>query len=157
MEYVQVPIPEEHVAGVLQFVQTLRYAHFSAQTLSPGEWDQTAMARLLRDLDGRARTLLLRAADVAAAAEKARAGDDVEVLTIRNAARELGCTEREVLGLIVELNDVVRRDAGPPFALVTGDVDGSPGMGAFSWPITMAGDTARFLLAAAGDLPDPTG
>jgi hypothetical protein len=135
MEYVMVPVPEELVAAVE------RYLLLHTNTVRPASsvFDHDAAARVLFDLDEQTRALLLRASE---------AVDEGVVYTVRDAAEAAGLSEREVLGLCVELNNVVRTAGGPPVTVVPMLQEASA-TGPRAWPLTMAGDIAG-LFAAAG-------
>jgi hypothetical protein len=135
MDYVMVPVPEEYVAEVEQFVRS-NVIKGIGLTLDPA-----AAAQLLRDFDPPTRTLLLAAA--AAAAGNSR-------LTLGDAAAAVGCSEREVLGSVSVINNVVVSAGGPGFTVVP-VVKGLPPTGA----LVMERELARLFVAAAQGLDDP--
>ena len=71
-------------------------------------------------------------------------------LTVGTAAQTIGCTEREVLGLVVELNSAMRSVGGPGLTLATETPSDVPGAewNPDIWLLVMSHDVARFLLAA---------
>ena len=130
-----VPVPEEHLAEVLAY---LRWG-FSGM---PSEgWDLDAIAQLLRDARRAGRRLLLHTAD---AAERG------VILTIADAATAAGCSEREVLGMLIELNEAVRSAGGPLIVLATAMLHDTTETGPNVWSINMPRDVALFMLNAAG-------
>jgi hypothetical protein len=128
MEYVMVPVPEEHVGDVENFLRVR-----TAKAMETG-LDQEAAARLLHELDEHARRVLL---DTASAAEEG------VVRTIGDAAKAAGCTEREVLGLLVELNSTVASAGGPPLTVIPVLRTNSA-----TRPLTIAPNIAQLFLAA---------
>jgi hypothetical protein len=134
MEYVMVPVPEEHVAEVAQYLQ------WSTAKLPSDVWDPDAISSFLQGLDQQARLLLLRAAECA---------EEVTVLTIPDAAEAAGCSEREILGLMMELNARIGAAGGPPFALATAVIDGTTEIGPRAWTLNMPGAVAELFLDAA--------
>ena len=135
MSYVMVPVPEEYAAKVR------RYAVWGVGQGSADAWDQVAVARLLRDYDEQARTVVLRAAEAALS-------DDP--LTVGQAARMLDCSIREVMGIAVEITHTVRAAGGPVLTLATEKPGGSWGLGPRpeTWELSMALEVARFVLEA---------
>jgi hypothetical protein len=127
MEYVMVPVPEEHVAEVEKFLQ-LNTMKTASKVL-----DHDTAARLLGGLEEHARAFLLQAAEAA---------DERVAFTVGDAAEAAGCTEREVLGLTVELNNAFS-DAGGPQLTVVPMLHGAR-------QLIMARDVAELFLAAAG-------
>ena len=133
MEYVMVPVPEDLVSEVEQF---MRQAAAEKQTV---ELDTETAARLMRDCDPRARGVLLAAA--AAAVEGNR-------FTVTEAAAAAGCSEPEVLGLLVILNKSV--------VVATGTLAVVPMLNASSdaIPLVVARNVAHRFLAAAQEHSD---
>jgi hypothetical protein len=134
-----VPVPEALVTEVEQFL-LLNTVRPAAQEL-----DQDGAARLLRELDYDVCDLLLRAA---------HAADEKEFFTVQVAAESMGCGEHEVLGRVVELNNLVSSGGGPRLTIVPmirrkGD-DGTR-----VWPLGMQIETARLFLAAAHEERQP--
>jgi hypothetical protein len=133
MQYVMVPVPPELVAQV---------EHYLAWNTGRAEstWDHDAAARFLDALDPRGRSLLVQAAD---------ASFDARILTCAEVAAALDCSELEVLGRAIELNESCRRAGGPVFlvtANVPDDVDGVAQPRRLDMPI----DVARRVLDASG-------
>jgi hypothetical protein len=140
MEFVMVPVPEELVHGVAQYLQ------WKAWTATTGVWDESAVTRLLGDLDEPARALLVHAAESA---------QETLVLTVRDAAQAAGCSEREVLGITVELNETVRLLGGPPFVLAPSLLDAQSETRPRAWKLDLGDDMARLVRAAAERRDDP--
>ncbi len=98
MSYVLVPVPDEFVADVEQFLFQLRLR----EDLAP--FDEDAMAEHLLSLDEEPRSIMLT---IAEAVVQKRPYSDVEL------AELLGVSVRELLGLLTDINDVrVRSYAG---------------------------------------------
>ncbi len=134
MEYVMVPVPEEFVAQVTQ------YLHWNTGSLPPDFWPPDAIARMLARFDDEASRFVMYVAHSA---------EDVVINSVSDVAAATGCSEREVLGLIAELNDAVRTSCGLPFAIATAVREGSTETGPKSWTVNMPGDIAKLILNAA--------
>lgn len=139
MEYVMVPVPQEHAAAVAQFLQ------WGIVKFPPGPWDRETTERFLAGLDDRPRAVLLAVAQAAV---------DGDVIPIGRAAEAGGCSEHEVLGVMMELNDAVSAAGGPTFFLATAVIEGSTETGLPSWSLNMLSDIARPFVEAAGRTPD---
>jgi hypothetical protein len=98
MPYVMVPVPEEHVEDVMQFI--LRA--IARASIKP--WDPDSVSRVFFEVDEAARSLL---------AFVARAAADGSDLDAAEAARKIQLTVRESLGIMNELN-VISRDENRP-------------------------------------------
>jgi hypothetical protein len=90
MPYVMVPVPEEHVHDVMQFVVRL----MSQASVEP--WDEETMSALFEDIDESSRTLL------SAVAKGVISGT---LLTEGDVGAVIGMSWREVMGMVRELND----------------------------------------------------
>jgi hypothetical protein len=106
MPYVMVPVPEEHVEDVMQFV--LRAVARASIEL----WDGDSVAAMWAEIDEETRSLL------AFVARAAAEGRELEVL---EAARQIQMTPREVTGILNELN-VLTRDSNRPTLVVARNV-----------------------------------
>jgi hypothetical protein len=95
MPYVMVPVPEEHVEDVMNFV--LRAMARAAKQ----PWDEDSMVRLFLEVDELSRTLL------AYVARATLGGQDI---TEAEAARMVQLTGRETIAIQRELNDVARQE-----------------------------------------------
>ena len=99
MPYVMVPVPEEHVQDVMQFV--LR--EMAKASLVP--WDDDSVSALFHEVDEASRSLL------AYAARAALSGTD---LAETEAADMMQLRPREVAGIIRDLNDrAAKADRSP--------------------------------------------
>jgi hypothetical protein len=94
MPYVMVPVPEEHVEDVMNFV--LRAMARASQQ----PWDEESMVALFLEVDELSRTLL------AYVARSTLAGQDI---TEAEAARMVQLTGRETIAIQRELNDIARQ------------------------------------------------
>jgi hypothetical protein len=101
MPYVMMPVPEEHVEEVMQFI--LRAIARAA--IQP--WDAESIGQVYDDVDEATRSLL---------AFVARAASDGGELDSTEAARKLQLTPREVAGIMNELNSMTR-DADRPLLI----------------------------------------
>lgn len=90
MPYVMVPVPEEHVQDVMQFI--LR--EIAKASLEP--WDGESVSELFYELDEASRSVL---------AYTARASMGGTDLTEAQAAETMQLRQREVVGIVRELNE----------------------------------------------------
>jgi hypothetical protein len=90
MPYVMVPVPEEHVQDVMQFI--LR--EIAKASLEP--WDGESISELFYELDEASRSVL---------AYTARASMSGTDLTEAQAAETMQLRQREVVGIVRELNE----------------------------------------------------
>ena len=98
MPYVNVPVPEEHVEEVMQFV-------LRAMTRASQEpWDDESIGKLFDEVDELSKALL---------AFVARAVSTGKDLSQNDAANMIQLSGREVVGIQRELNELAR-DAGRP-------------------------------------------
>ena len=134
MEYVMVPVPEELTTQVDQ------YLRWNVGDLPPDFWPQDAIRGFVDSLDEQARTLLLH---VAVAAEQ------VVPVSVRATAEATGCSVREALGIMMELNDAARGAGGPVFILATTLIDGATESGPDAWNFNTNGDLGRLFLDAS--------
>src|SRR4051794_1628398 len=137
MAYVMVPVPDELVPEVKQFLR------WNVAGPLLGELDDAAAARFFATLDDAARRFLLVGAD---AALEARG------LPGAAAAPPPGCSERETLGLMAELNTSVQYFGTLPLGLVSRDqgevAEGHEGEPPYTY--TMRADVAAIVLNASG-------
>jgi hypothetical protein len=137
MTYVMVPVPDDMVAEVRQF---LRWG-LAGPLL--GDLDDDAAARFFASLDDEARRFLLVVADAAL---------DSRVLPVAAAAAATGCSEREALGLMAELNTEVQHFGKLPLGLVSREL-GEASEGSEDEPpylFTMRADVAAIVVNASG-------
>jgi hypothetical protein len=104
MPYVMVPVPEEHVEDVMQFI--LRA--IARASILP--WDEESLAQTYHDdIDETSRSLL------AFVARAEAEGKELDTLT---AARQIQMTPREVNGILNEMQTLVRDANRPPIVSV---------------------------------------
>jgi hypothetical protein len=99
MPYVMVPVPEEHVEDVMQFI--LRA--IARASILP--WDEDSVTATYDEVDETTRSLL---------AFVARAEAEGKELDTQAAARQIQMTHREVNGILNELQTLVRDANRPP-------------------------------------------
>jgi hypothetical protein len=129
VNYVMVPVPEELAPKVLWYVSWK--GHFRLAGESDGKTDAPrasveaaaadgggAIARAFARLDDPSRAL---------AAVVATAALDQDHLTVPEAARRAGLTTREAVGTILELNQLIAAEGGPPKAVFIKDVERAAG------------------------------
>lgn len=99
MPYVMMPVPEEHVEEVMQFIlHTIDRA-----SIEP--WDAESITSVYSDVDEATRSLL---------AFVARASVEGGELADADAARRIQMTVRETAGIMNELNTLTRETNRPP-------------------------------------------
>lgn len=103
MPYVMVPVPEEHVQDVMQFV--LREVAKASQE----PWDEESVSEAFHEVDEAGRSLL------AYTARAALGGTDI---TEAQAADMMQLRSREVAGIVRELNELATK-ANRPSLVVT--------------------------------------
>jgi hypothetical protein len=99
MPYVMVPVPEEHVQDVMQFV--LR--EMAKAALEP--WDEDSISVLFHEVDEASRSLL------AYVARASLSGTDISEV---EAADKMQLRQREVAGILRDLNDRAAKASRPP-------------------------------------------
>jgi len=93
MSYVMVPVPEEHVEAVMQFVlRAIARANIEA-------WTEESVTEVYGEIDEASRSLL------AVVARLAASGDAVDAA---EAARQIQLNQREAVGIVNELNALTR-------------------------------------------------
>ena len=90
MPYVMVPVPEEHVQDVMQFV--LR--EVAKASLEP--WDEEAVSKVFHEVDEESRSLLAYVARAVMSGKELSEADAAELLQLR---------AREMAGLVRDLNE----------------------------------------------------
>jgi hypothetical protein len=110
VEYVMVPVPEELAAKVLGYVswkdtQANAERRGGGGPTAEGPDQGEAIARAYARLDDPSRALLAVAATAAL---------EEDELSIPRAARRAGVTTREALGILMEVNNVLVAEGGPP-------------------------------------------
>jgi hypothetical protein len=106
MPYVMIPVPEEHVEEVMQFV--LR--SIARAAIDP--WDPESITEIFEQVDEASRSLL---------AFVARGSVDGGELDAADAARKIQLTVREATGIMNELN-ALTRDANRPTLILARSV-----------------------------------
>jgi transcription initiation factor IIE alpha subunit len=99
MEYVMVPVPEEHVVEVMQHVARL------VARASVVPWDDDGVAALFDEVDEASRSLLSLVARTAVAGKE---------LSDEDAAQRLELNVREVRGIVRDVNDTAQRTKREP-------------------------------------------
>ena len=150
MDYVMVPVPEEHVVDVMQHVARL------VARASVVPWDDETIALVFEEVDEASRSLL------SLAARSTTANKD---LTDEDAATSLELNVREIKGIVRDLQEIsVREKREPIMALREATVMLRNGRSVQKRLFTMTEPVARSLRAyeraSLGDLapedPDPT-
>jgi hypothetical protein len=90
MPYVMVPVPEEHVQDVMQFV--LR--EVAKASVEP--WDEESVSELFHDLDEESRSLLAYVARATMSGKEMSEAEAADLMQLR---------QREMAGIIRELNE----------------------------------------------------
>jgi hypothetical protein len=143
VEYVMVPVPEELAPRVLTYV-SWKGAQANAGSAGAEGGKSTdvgeAIARAFARFDDASRAVV---AVVAAAAL------DAEELTIPEAARRAGVTTREALGILMEVNNVITDEGGPPIGFSRTDVNAATPR-EFSWDAHVAAMPDAAARAFAG-------
>jgi hypothetical protein len=134
MPYVMVPVPEEHVQDVMQFV--LR--EVAKASLEP--WDEGSVSELFHDVDEACRSLL------AYTARAAVSGTDI---TEAQAADAMQLRQREVVGLVRELNELAAKASRPVLVATRTVTEALPnGRTAEKRVLTMSDEVARLVREA---------
>lgn len=145
-EYVMVPVPEEFAEEVSRFLQVALSAD------ERPELEEMVVARAIAALDDGCRALLMIIVDAMVQSRLA---------TIPALSAELGCSEHEVLGRMMETNQVMRQGRAP-VAMIPLKAPGAPTAALNDQMIAMAPDVARVVAAAlrletADEANPPTG
>lgn len=157
MIYVMVPVPEELAPKVLQFIswrdqpllEDLRKALGDAEQAPNGAPARDAdvdgddpVSQVYIRLDDQSRSLL------AVAATAALGGED---LTVTEAAQRAGLSERELIGIVTEVNNLVAGAGGSLVTVLVTAMEGSQDE-AFSWAkhlVRMQAPAARTIAELA--------
>jgi hypothetical protein len=137
VDYVMVPVPEELAPKVLRYISWRGHPLLVNQ--ATGEGDDTSegsgsaaegdvrgtdpVARVFARLDSQGRTLLTVTATASIAGQK---------LTVAETAQRAGLSEREVIGVITEVNNLVAGAGGSPVTVLVAGAEGAEDA-AFSW------------------------
>jgi hypothetical protein len=127
-----VPVPEDLEERVRQYI------NWRVSSGVATEWSEEAVAELYGQLDGASRAVVRTVAQGAA---------DDEPVTVARAAEAAGTSNREALGIVLELVQRFRGLGGPAFPLLVLDV--AEGVGDDQRVIVMPRDGARVALAVA--------
>jgi hypothetical protein len=133
VDYVMVPVPQDLVERVQQYVNWRVSGGVAA------DWTEDAVAELYRQLDDASRAVVWTVAQGVV---------DDEPITVARAAEAAGTTNREALGIVFELVQRFRGLGGVTFPLLVLDV--AEGVDDDQRVIAMPKDGARVTLAAAG-------
>jgi CO dehydrogenase/acetyl-CoA synthase beta subunit len=129
-----VPVPQELEQRVQQYIDWRVSSGIAA------EWSEDSIAELYGQLDAASRAVVRTVA---------QGSVDDEPVTVARAAEAAGATEREALGIVLELVQHFRGlGGGPVFPLLV--LDAPEGSGDDQRIIVMPRDGARVALAAAG-------
>ena len=102
MSYVMIPVPEDRVEDVMQYVVRLM------TQASMQEWDESSIAQLFGDIDEPSRALLSTVATATLNDER---------ITTEEAASRVELSWRESMGLLREINDIAREESRPPLLI----------------------------------------
>jgi len=134
MPYVMVPVPEEHVQEVMQFMlRTLTRA-------SQEEWDQENITRIFSEVDEISKTLLTHLA---------RATMTGEEVFEASAAKAVQLSNRETTAIVRELNEVSREENRPSLIARRASVEVLPnGRSTERFAIVVEEEVAPLILEA---------
>ena len=135
VEYVMVPVPEEHAEAVMN------YLRWNVGKPPPIPFDEASIARMYDLADDLSRALL-------SVVSSATVTD--RELTVAEASDMIGCSDRETVGLTVELNHLTQVEGGPPFVVMLKETP-PPAGEARPWAtraIMMADNVARLFRQA---------
>jgi predicted ATP-dependent protease len=147
MPYVMVPVPEEHVQDVMQFV--LR--EVAKASLEP--WDEESVSALFRDVDEESRSLLAYAARGAISGKEIAEAEAANMMQLR---------QREMAGIVRELNERAARANRPTLITARTVSEALPnGRTAEKRVLSMSEDLAPLIHSAEraelADVPAPLG
>jgi hypothetical protein len=123
VEYVMVPVPEELAQQVLTYVSWRESQARTAPLADDRQEGADALARVFARLDDASRALVTVIAAAVA---------DGEEVSVGEAARRARVTSREAIGILLEVNNVIAQEGGPPLAFGGKDL-GAAAPGEFSW------------------------
>ena len=134
MPYVMVPVPEEHVEEVMQFM--LR----SMARASQEPWDQENVTRTFSEADEISKTLLSHIARATVAGKEVFEGD---------AAAAVQLSQRETTAVVRELNELSREENRPPLIFRRSAVEVLPnGRTVDKFAIVVEEDVATLIIEA---------
>ena len=137
-----VPVPEELAPKVLQYIswrghpllanQLTEEADDASTPGGPSTAEGDAVARVFARLDRQSRTLLAVTATASITGQR---------LTVAETAQRAGLSEREVIGVITEVNNLVAGAGGPPVTVLVAGAEGAEDA-VFSWErrVVLMGD-----------------
>ena len=166
VDYVMVPVPEELAPKVLNYInwkghpRLVRAAKADEEprgdaspppdepgAVASGGADSSPVARAFAAVDDSGRQLLRVVAAAALAQEE---------LTVPEAARRAGLGAREALGVVLEVNQRIAQEGGPPVSILVKGVDGAAER-EFTWHervFVMPEPVARPVAGLTGALVD---
>ena len=130
MEYVMVPVPEELVGQVTRYLNLNLRGWFAVEP--------QALEQFVSELEDRELRFVTLVAE---------ALESTEGMTVAAASAAIGCSEREVLGLVVQLNGAIQRAGGPALTFAPVREETTDGT---VWHLTLIGDAAALFLRATG-------
>jgi hypothetical protein len=147
MPYVMVPVPEEHVEDVMQFI--LR--EMAKASLVP--WDDESISALFHEVDEASRSLLAYAARATMSGKEISDAQAADLMQIR---------QREVAGIMRELNERATKANRPALVNVRTVTETLPnGRTTEKRVVAMSEDVAPLVRAAEraelSDVPAPLG
>ena len=142
-EYVMVPVPEEIAADVAEYLAR-RVEKPEDPPMDPG-----SIVDVLGSLDPPCRRLLVLVSESTLA--------DTEI-TVTDIGSALGCSERETMGMMLEVNHWISAKHVAPFAMMPQEPPGTP-PGKFTWNdriMAMSHRLARAVVAANAGRATPS-
>lgn len=141
-----VPVPEELAPKVLQYISWRGHPLLANQlteeaddastpggpSTAEGDDHGDPVARVFARLDRQSRTLLAVTATASITGQR---------LTVAETAQRAGLSEREVIGVITEVNNLVAGAGGPPVTVLVAGAEGAEDA-VFSWErrVVLMGD-----------------
>jgi predicted ATP-dependent protease len=147
MPYVMVPVPEEHVQDVMQFV--LR--EVAKASLEP--WDEESVSKLFHEVDEEGRSLLAYAARAVVSGKELSEADAAALLQLR---------PREMAGLVRDINERAAQAGRPNLVMARVVSETLPnGRSMDKRVLSMSDDLAPLVRdaerAELADVPTPLG
>lgn len=147
MPYVMVPVPEEHVQDVMQFV--LR--EVAKASLEP--WDEESVSKLFHEVDEEGRSLLAYAARAVVSGKELSEADAAALLQLR---------PREMAGLVRDINERAAQASRPNLVMARVVSETLPnGRSMDKRVLSMSDDLAPLVRdaerAELADVPTPLG
>jgi hypothetical protein len=147
MPYVMVPVPEEHVQDVMQFI--LR----EVTRASLDAWDDESVSALFHEVDEESRSLLAYAARAAMNGKEISEADAADLMQLR---------PREMAGIMRDLNERATKSNRPPLVTVRTVSETLPNGRTTDKRVLVMSDEVAPLVHAAeraelADVPAPLG